>query len=128
RIIEDLMSLSRIEADRFVAPGERVEIEDIVTTAVGNAGRVPCEFKIALAPELPPVRGDRAQLVQVLDNLLGNAVRYGCDKPGAAIEVSAELSAPWVALTVTDQRPGILREQLPRSRERSYRVEPGRNR
>ena len=128
RIIEDLMSLSRIEADRFVAPGERVEIEDIVGTAVANAARVPCEFKVALAPELPPVRGDRAQLVQVIDNLLGNAVRYGCDKPGATVDISAERSGPWVVLTVTDHGPGIPREHLPRVTERFYRVDPGRSR
>jgi len=132
RIIEDLMSLSRIEADRFVAPGERVEIEDIVTAAVGNAGhgraRRACEFKLSLADDLPPVRGDRAQLVQVLDNLLGNAVRYGCEKPGAAVDISAERSGLWVVLTVTDHGPGIPREHLPRVTERFYRVDPGRSR
>jgi two-component system phosphate regulon sensor histidine kinase PhoR len=132
RIIEDLMSLSRIEADRFVAPGERVDVEDIVTTALSNAGhargRVPCEFNVALSPDLPPVRGDRGQLVQVLDNLIGNAVRYGCDKPGAAIDVGAERAGPWVVLTVTDHGPGIPREHLPRVTERFYRVDPARSR
>ena len=132
RIIEDLMSLSRIEADRFVAPGERVEIEDIVGAAVGNAGRGrgrgACEFKVVVAPDLPPVRGDRAQLVQVLDNLLSNAVRYGCDKPGAAVEINAERSGLWVVLTVTDHGPGIPREHLSRVTERFYRVDPGRSR
>jgi len=132
RIIEDLMSLSRIEADRFVAPDERVEIQDIVRTALGNAGqgrgRSAREFKLSLAPDLPPVRGDRAQLVQVLDNLLSNAVRYGCDKPGAAVDISAEPSGMWVVLTVTDHGPGIPREHLPRVTERFYRVDPGRSR
>jgi len=132
RIIEDLMSLSRIEADRFVEPGERVEVEEIVSTAVSNAangrGRSACEFKVALAPDLPPVRGDRAQLVQVLDNLIGNAVRYGCDKPGAAVDISAERSGPWVVLTVTDHGPGIAREHLPRVTERFYRIDPARSR
>jgi two-component system phosphate regulon sensor histidine kinase PhoR len=132
RIIEDLMSLSRIEADRFVAPGEWVDIEDIVGTAVSNAGHVrgsgACEFKVALAPDLPPVRGDRAQLVQVLDNLIGNAVRYGCDRPGAAIDITAERTGPWLVLAVTDYGPGISREHLPRVTERFYRVDPARSR
>jgi two-component system phosphate regulon sensor histidine kinase PhoR len=132
RIIEDLMSLSRIEADRFVAPGEWVDIEDIVGTAVSNAGHVrgsgACEFKVALAPDLPPVRGDRAQLVQVLDNLIGNAVRYGCDRPGAAVDITAERSGPWLVLAVTDYGPGISREHLPRVTERFYRVDPARSR
>src|SRR6478672_5174164 len=73
RIIEDLMSLSRIEADRFVAPGGRVDFEDIVGTAIANAGhlreRASCDFKVALDEGLPPVRGDRAQLIQLIDNL-----------------------------------------------------------
>jgi two-component system phosphate regulon sensor histidine kinase PhoR len=132
RIIEDLMSLSRIEADRFVAPGEWVDIEDIVGTAVSNAGHVrgssACEFKVALAPDLPPVRGDRAQLVQVLDNLIGNAVRYGCDRPGAAVDITAERTGPWLVLAVTDYGPGISREHLPRVTERFYRVDPARSR
>ena len=130
-IIEDLMSLSRIEADRFVAPDERVEVEEVVNTAVANAGHLrglDSEFRVALAPDLPPVRGDRAQLVQLLDNLIGNAVRYGCDKPGAAIEIAVERSAQWVVLTVTDHGPGIPREHLPRVTERFYRVDAARSR
>ena len=77
----------------------------------------------------PPVRGDRAQLVQVLDNLISNAVRYGCDGPGAKVEVSAKFRrAAGSALTVTDHGPGIAREHLPRVTERFYRVDAARSR
>ena len=69
RIIEDLMSLSRIEADRFVAPDESVEIDDVVRTSLANAshlrGSGQCDFTVDLAADLPRVRGDRAQLVQI---------------------------------------------------------------
>ena len=132
RIIEDLMSLSRIEADRFVAPGELVHIGDIVETALSNAGHVwgkrSCEFKLAVAKDLPAVRGDRAQLVQVLDNLISNAVRYGCDHPGSHVDVAAQSSGPWILLSVTDHGPGIAREHLPRVTERFYRVDAARSR
>jgi two-component system phosphate regulon sensor histidine kinase PhoR len=132
RIIEDLMSLSRIEADRFVAPGERVEIDDIVNTAVANAGHLRgsanCEFKVAVEENLPTVRGDRAQLVQVLDNLIGNALRYGCEGPGSTIDIGAQRSGAWVLLSVTDHGPGISREHLPRVTERFYRVDAARSR
>lgn len=132
RIIEDLMSLSRIEADRFVAPGERVDIADIVNTAVTNAGQLrasgKCEFNLDVAADLPPVRGDRAQLVQVLDNLISNAVRYGCDRPGSPIDVVATRSGAWVLLSITDHGPGIPREHLPRVTERFYRVDAARSR
>lgn len=132
RIIEDLMSLSRIEADRFLAPAERVEVEAIVGTAVSNAKRLPAsrnrEFKIDLAANLPPVLGDRAQLVQVLDNLISNALRYGCDKPGSTIDIAGELSGGWVLIGVTDHGAGIARDHLPRVTERFYRVDAARSR
>lgn len=131
-IIEDLMSLSRIEADRFLAPAESVAVEDIVNTAIANAGGLhgggKCEFAVDLAPDLPPVRGDRAQLVQVLDNLIGNAIRYGCDKAGSVIELSAARDRGQVRLTVADHGPGIAREHLPRVTERFYRVDAARSR
>ena len=132
RIIEDLMSLSRIEADRYLAPNETVAIEDVVATAVANASHMrgggQCAFAVDVARELPPVRGDRAQLIQVLDNLLSNAVRYGCDRPDARIDVSAVRNGGWVTLTVADHGPGIAREHLPRITERFYRVDAARSR
>jgi two-component system phosphate regulon sensor histidine kinase PhoR len=132
RIIEDLMSLSRIEADRFVAPDELVSTDDIVQTAVANAShsrnRSACDFQVAVPSDLPQIRGDRTQLLQILDNLLGNAVRYGCDKPGAVIELSAKKEGSWIEVTVTDHGPGIAREHLPRVTERFYRVDPARSR
>jgi two-component system phosphate regulon sensor histidine kinase PhoR len=132
RIIEDLMSLSRIEADRFVAPGERVDIEEIVSAAVANAGHLRgsanCEFKLNVVDNLPSVRGDRAQLLQVLDNLIGNALRYGCDRPGSVIDITAEHNGSWIVLSVADHGPGIPREHLPRVTERFYRVDAARSR
>jgi two-component system phosphate regulon sensor histidine kinase PhoR len=132
RIIEDLMSLSRIEADRFLAPGEEVDVEEIVSRALANAGHLrgqaKCEFKVELATGLPKVRGDSAQLVQLLDNLIGNAVRYGCNGPGCVIEIAAERAGRSVVLSVTDHGPGIPREHLPRLTERFYRADAARSR
>ncbi|HEV2594553.1 MAG TPA: ATP-binding protein [Sphingomicrobium sp.] len=132
RIIEDLMSLSRIEADRFIAPGERVPLLEIVEAAVSNAsharGRRASEFKIDVASGLPAVRGDRAQLIQVFDNLISNAVRYGTNSSGGSIDINAERSDDWVVVSVTDHGPGIAREHLPRITERFYRVDAARSR
>ena len=132
RIIEDLMSLSRIEADRFIAPSETVDLSQIVATSVANAsvmrnGR-QCEFAVNIAPDLPPVRGDLGLLSQVFDNLLSNAVRYGCDRSDAKVDVSAARQGRWVTVTVTDHGAGIPREHLPRITERFYRVDPARSR
>ena len=87
-----------------------------------------CEFKLELTPDLPSVRGDRAQLVQLFDNLISNAVRYGCDKPGAELGIAAERNGRWVVLNVTDHGPGIAREHLPRVTERFYRADTARSR
>jgi two-component system phosphate regulon sensor histidine kinase PhoR len=132
RIIEDLMSLSRIEADRFVAPNETVALADVVELATANTRQMPrgaqCDFKVRIPAGLPPLRGDRAQLIQVFDNLLGNAIRYGCDGAECAVEVEAVRSGRWVTVTVTDHGPGIPREHLPRVTERFYRVDAARSR
>lgn len=132
RIIEDLMSLSRIEADRFVSPPGRVDVAEIVDTAVNNLGPARdgrgLDFKVDVAPDLPPVRGDRAQLVQVLDNLLSNAVRYGNGRSPSTVEVAARRSGAWVILSVTDHGPGVARQHLPRLTERFYRVDAARSR
>jgi two-component system phosphate regulon sensor histidine kinase PhoR len=132
RIIEDLMSLSRIEADRFLAPSERVSIEDVVQAAVATAGvgraSSQCRVEVNLPDGLPTVRGDQAQLTQLFDNLVSNALRYGCDKPDAVVDISAASEGQWVTVTVRDHGPGIAREHLPRVTERFYRVDDARSR
>ena len=132
RIIEDLMSLSRIEADRFVAPSETVDVAEVIRTAIANSAQVrgggQRELVVKLPDDLPPVRGDRAQLVQVLDNLISNAVRYGCDRPDSRIDIAGSRNGRWVTISVTDHGPGIAREHLPRVTERFYRVDEARSR
>jgi two-component system phosphate regulon sensor histidine kinase PhoR len=132
QIIEDLMSLSRIEADRFVAPSDIVSLEDLIESAAANAahvrGSAQCQLIVDVAANLPPVRGDRSQLLQVVDNLLSNAVRYGCTGPGSKVRLSAARSGSWVTVSVTDYGPGIPREHLPRVTERFYRVDAARSR
>jgi len=132
RIIEDLMSLSRIEADRFIAPSESVPVHEVIGAAVANVSNMPaereCTFNLDIAEHLPPLRADRAQLVQVFDNLLANAVRYGCGGPSSHIDVAATSTGRWVTVTITDHGPGIARQHLPRLTERFYRVDPARSR
>jgi two-component system phosphate regulon sensor histidine kinase PhoR len=132
RIIEDLMSLSRIQADRFVAPLERVSINEIIQASVASAGGgrggAYCHINTDVPANLPPVLGDQAQLVQLFDNLISNAVRYGCDKPDSAIDISAVADGRSVLVAVADHGPGIPREHLPRITERFYRVDPARSR
>lgn len=132
RIIEDLMSLSRIQADRFVEPTEILKLDDIIRTAVTNAEHLRlngnCDFNVEMADDLPGVKGDYGQLLQVFDNLLSNAVRYGCDPSGGIVDILASARGGWVSVTVSDHGPGIAREHLPRLTERFYRVDEARSR
>ena len=132
RIIEDLMSLSRVEADRFVAPTDQVAIASILGSAVERirtrAQQCGCEIHLAIQDGLPPVSGDFPQLVQLADNLLNNAVRYACISPSCEIRVSAVAEEESVRLEVSDTGPGIPRQHLPFLTRRFYRVDAARSR
>lgn len=132
RIIEDLMSLSRIEADRFVAPTEDVAVANVIRSAVENvralAHNNECDIRVELQEELPHLRGDFSQLVQMVDNLLSNALRYGCHESGSTVRVSAVVESGSIRIEVSDSGPGIPREHLPFITRRFYRVDPARSR
>ena len=132
RIIEDLMSLSRIEADRFVAPDERVDLGDVVRLSVEHAAKQAegrsCRIETSIQPDLPQVAGDFGQLLQLVDNLVGNALRYGCNDRACVVKVSVTAEGSRLNLQVADQGDGIPPEHLPRLTERFYRVDSARSR
>lgn len=128
RLIEDLISLSRIEADKYRAPGETVDLAELVEevreelSAGGQDGQIIVE-----AVPVRPVRGDRAQLSQVLHNIVGNAQKYG--RAGTPVTIRLHHNGEtMVHLSVADQGDGIPPEHIPRLTERFYRVDSGRSR
>ena len=132
RIVEDLMSLSRIEADRFVTPQERVRLQELVGIAAANGRPLAegrgCRIETDVAPDVPPVRADFAQLLQLLDNLVANAIRYGCVRSEAAVRLSVRKDGNEALLCVADQGEGIAPVHIPRLTERFYRVDAARSR
>ena len=138
RLIDDLLSLSRIELIEHRPPEDRVGLCDLAARlAAAFEPRVAARqvrLDVTMPPELPPVLGDADQLEQVLQNLLDNAVKYGRD--GGTVRLTARAEAPggrWparrgVSLAVADDGHGIAAEQLPRLTERFYRVDKGRSR
>jgi two-component system phosphate regulon sensor histidine kinase PhoR len=137
RLIDDLLSLSRIELTEHQAPAARVDlVELLVGLAAGFEPRLiqhRVTLDLAMTHGLPPVLGDTDQLTQVAQNLLDNAVKYG--REGGTVRLAAEPAAgprwptrPGVVVTVADQGHGIPREHLPRLTERFYRVDTGRSR
>ena len=132
RIVEDLMSLSRIEADRFRVPDEKVDLAEVARTAIEQSGplaeRRDCDLSLEIEGELPLIPGDFGQLVQLTDNLVANALRYGCNERSCSIAIRVAANDSQLMLSVSDEGDGIPPQHLPRLTERFYRVEPSRSR
>ena len=130
-LLDDLMSLSRIEADRFSAPRDPVDlaplIESVALELKPLADQGGSEIAVERETDAPIVLGDRAQLEQLFSNLLTNALKYG--RPGAPVRVRIEeASSTLLRVRVIDQGEGIAAEHIPRLTERFYRVDAGRSR
>ena len=125
-LVEDLMSLSRIEAGKHDAPDEPVDIVALARQAVAE---VSARGKVELSCEADRamVAGDRGQLAQVLRNLIDNAIKYG--KGDGTVRVAIEVSdSGRLLLSVNDEGEGIAPEHLPRLTERFYRADTSRSR
>ena len=130
RVVEDLISLSRIEAEKFTTPTEAVDLEQLIEVSVESAKRMADERRSTLVcriePNLPHIAADSSQILQALDNLITNALRYG--EPGTPVTVSAALEDEMVHLAVADCGEGIAPEHIKRLTERFYRVDTSRSR
>jgi two-component system phosphate regulon sensor histidine kinase PhoR len=130
RIVEDLISLSRIEAERFSVPTEAVALEPLIDHSIEGARRMAEErgsdIERRVADGLPSIAADASQVLQLLDNLVTNALRYG--EPGTPVTIAAQAEGPMVRLSVIDHGEGIAPEHLPRVTERFYRVDTSRSR
>ena len=132
RLIDDLLSLSRIEMRAHLTPTQTVDLASIVAQMVETLSPLARERGVVIEARLPdrpvPVLGDRDELLRVTENLIENAVKYGesggrVDVELVRIGVSHGEQMPHVALSVQDYGPGIAPEHLPRLTERFYRVD-----
>ena len=126
------MSLSRIEADRFNPPADLIRLQVVVRLAIEHAAplleRRRCEIRPDLEADVAAVRGDFGQLLQLADNLIGNALRYGCTATSCLIDVSVRRDGLRAVLVVRDHGDGIAADHIPRLTERFYRVDAARSR
>jgi two-component system, OmpR family, phosphate regulon sensor histidine kinase PhoR len=124
RLIEDLLSLSRIEMREHVPPHDKVDLPALVTEVAGTcrplAEAAGCSLVVVPLPSGAVVVGDRDELLQVAHNLIQNAIKYG--KPGGRIDVAITDLGARFSLTVRDDGIGIAAQHLPRLTERFYRV------
>lgn len=156
RLVADLLSLSRIELNEHVPPAGRVDLARATSDVIDAVSVLSADRQVRILMEAPgsaPIHGDRDEIVQVVQNLVDNAIKYS--PAGGMIEVLVQpevtleqASAPWsggnrgdgatrlplvtpdrqpglryAAVTVRDRGPGMAREHLPRLTERFYRVE-----
>jgi len=136
RLVDDLLSLSRIELNEHLAPKERVDLRRVLIAVADGleqrAAKRQMRIDVALPDSLPDVVGDPDEIVQVFQNLIDNAIKYG--RSGTAVEVTAGASprrlagALAAAVAIRDHGEGILTEQIPRLTERFYRADPARSR
>ena len=131
RLVDDLLSISRIEASKGSVPGDTLDLCELVEEVVTQHRRSTRSVRardLALSCDPPTrVQGDRAQLLQMIDNIVANALKYGRAGTPVTVRVGAAAGS-MIELTVADQGDGIPRHALPRLTERFYRVDSARSR
>ena len=131
-LVRDLMSLSRIEAEKYDPPQTPVDFSDIVMETVDQLRNSQKErgadIMIDVMAGLPPVMGDLGQLRQLASNILNNALKYGRAGTPVTVSLVRSRSGAMINFTVADVGDGIAPEHLPRLTERFYRVDSGRSR
>jgi two-component system, OmpR family, phosphate regulon sensor histidine kinase PhoR len=134
RLIDDLLSLSRVELSAHVRPDTLVDLVPIIRQVVDGLEPLARERQVTIDIDLPdgpvPIAGDREELLRLFENLIENALKYGAS--GGKVIVSLALAVsqglPEVRVMVRDFGPGIAPEHLPRLTERFYRVDVGDSR
>lgn len=130
RLIDDLISLSRIESERHQPPQSPIDLAKLIAQSAreirspqGDSANIILDF----GANIPLVAGDRTQLQQLVHNLLSNALKYG--RPNTPVRVTLDADVPkWLKMQVIDQGEGIAPEHIPRLTERFYRVDSARSR
>ena len=128
RLVDDLLSLSRIEQNLHVRPDSPVDLVSIAGQMIDSLGALAEENGVGIS--FTPagqvvVPGDRDELLRVAENLIENAIKYGAP---SAVDVTVDARDGMGRLIVTDHGPGVPPEHLPRLTERFYRVDAGQSR
>ncbi|MDX1737652.1 MAG: ATP-binding protein, partial [Alphaproteobacteria bacterium] len=136
QIIEDLLSLSRIEVDEHSRPTGDVSLHEALQktcdTLRMKADKNNAQLDLKIPDNIPKIQGDEGQLIQVFQNLIDNAIKYGSNngtKDKSKVTIAVQLSGQGnVSIAIADEGNGIPEEALPRLTERFYRVDTARSR
>jgi two-component system phosphate regulon sensor histidine kinase PhoR len=125
RLVNDLLSLSRIEMKAHVRPSDRVDLSTVISHVADSLEPLARDLGVVIETALPEtavtIIGDRDELTQVFENLIENACKYG--QNGQRVVVTVRVDAGGTQVSVRDFGPGIPDEHIPRLTERFYRVD-----
>ena len=137
RLIDDLLSLSRVEINEHIQPKTGIDLRQLLTNVSELLAMKAEEKGMGMAWDLPDdfplVAGDRDELFQVFQNLIDNAIKYGAADSALGIVARHEprlrgTGDPGVSISIVDHGDGIPAAHIPRLTERFYRVDKGRSR
>jgi two-component system phosphate regulon sensor histidine kinase PhoR len=130
RLVDDLLQLSRIEQRQHLRPQDPVDLVEITKSVLDSLAPLAAERGVEIVTAFPqggvPARGDRDELIRVVENLVENGIKYG--QSGKRVDVSVKTDGGEARVTVRDYGSGIPPEHLPRLTERFYRVDVGDSR
>ena len=130
RLVDDLLSLSRIELRAHLAPETPVDLSSIAREILDSLVLMAREREVTLNLDVPQqpvtVAGDRDELLRLMENLVENAIKYG--QRGGEVGITVAISGEEASISVRDDGPGIAPEHLPRLTERFYRVDTAASR
>ncbi|TCN46581.1 two-component system phosphate regulon sensor histidine kinase PhoR [Shinella granuli] len=125
RLVDDLLSLSRLELRSNLTPDQTIDLVPLLGHVRDSLQPLASDLGVEVVLDVPrhpvTVPGDRDELVEVFENLIENACKYGQEGKRVDVVLSGGGGAP-VELNVTDYGPGIPPEHVPRITERFYRV------
>jgi two-component system phosphate regulon sensor histidine kinase PhoR len=125
-LVEDLLTLSSLESGTDKLKLEPIALRDFVTEYICSVEALARKAGVSVTPRIPPttrVRADQLYFLQVLENLVGNAIKY--NRRGGWVRVEAVRRGDFVHLTVRDNGIGIPAASVPRIFDRFYRVNKG---
>ena len=127
RLIDDLLSLSRVEMRAHVRPDEKVDLNALLGHVIDTLAPLASELDVRIEADLPDgkimIAADRDELVQVFNNLIENACKYGNSGNRVIVRAAGNVGGRGCSVAVIDFGPGIAAEHLPRLTERFYRVD-----
>jgi CheY-like chemotaxis protein len=127
RLLQDLLDIHAIEGGRFTVSKGEIAPTALILTALESqqnlAGQTSVIINTDVAPEIPPIAADEERVLQVLENLVGNALKF--TPPGGVVTVGGTRAPDpgWVLLSVRDTGPGIAAEHLPRVFDRFWQAQ-----